>query len=46
MPPIITVVGSANTDMIIRVPELPAPGATVLGGDFLMAGGRHGLVGP
>jgi ribokinase len=38
----IVVVGSSNTDMVVRSPRLPAPGETVLGGDFLMAAGGKG----
>jgi len=38
----ILVVGSANTDMIIRVPRIPRPGETVLGGEFAMAPGGKG----
>lgn len=38
----LVVVGSSNTDMIIRVPHLPAPGETVLGGSFSTAGGGKG----
>ena len=38
----IVVVGSSNTDMVVRVPHLPAPGETVLGGSFLMAAGGKG----
>jgi ribokinase len=38
----IVVVGSSNTDMVVRVPHLPAPGETVLGGEFLMAPGGKG----
>lgn len=40
--PRIVVVGSSNTDMAIYVPTLPAPGETVLGGEFLMAAGGKG----
>lgn len=37
----VLVIGSSNTDMVIRVPELPAPGETVLGGEFSsFAGGK------
>jgi ribokinase len=36
------VVGSSNTDMIIRVPRLPKPGETVLGSGFTMAAGGKG----
>lgn len=38
----ITVVGSSNTDMIIKVPRIPAPGETILGGEFFMAAGGKG----
>lgn len=38
----ITVVGSSNTDMIIRLPQLPRPGETLLGGSFSTAGGGKG----
>lgn len=38
----ITVVGSANTDMVIKTPKLPLPGETILGGDFLMNPGGKG----
>ena len=37
----IVVVGSSNTDMVVRVPRLPRPGETVLGGRFsFVAGGK------
>jgi ribokinase len=37
----VVVVGSINTDMVVRAPKLPAPGETVLGGKlFIMAGGK------
>jgi ribokinase len=38
----ITVIGSSNTDMIIKVPRLPKPGETVLGGKFSTAPGGKG----
>lgn len=38
----ITVMGSSNTDMIIRVPRIPAPGETILGGEFFTAAGGKG----
>lgn len=38
----LTVVGSSNTDMVVRVPKLPLPGETVLGGRFLQAAGGKG----
>jgi ribokinase len=40
--PAIVVVGSSNTDMIIRVPRIPRPGETLLGGEFLTAAGGKG----
>jgi ribokinase len=42
MKPKIVVVGSSNTDMVVQVPHLPAPGETVLGGEFIMAAGGKG----
>jgi ribokinase len=38
----IVVVGSANTDMIIRLKRIPRPGETILGGQFLTAAGGKG----
>lgn len=38
----VTVVGSSNTDMIVRVPRLPAVGESVIGGNFSMVGGGKG----
>ncbi|MBI5303346.1 MAG: ribokinase [Chloroflexi bacterium] len=38
----IVVVGSANTDMVLRCDRLPRAGETVLGGDFTMAQGGKG----
>jgi ribokinase len=38
----ILIVGSSNTDMIIRVPHIPLPGETILGGEFSMAPGGKG----
>lgn len=40
--PRILVVGSANTDMIIRLDRLPKPGETLLGGRFAIAAGGKG----
>jgi len=40
--PKITVVGSSNTDMIMKIARLPKPGETVLGGRFTMAAGGKG----
>ena len=38
----ILVVGSSNTDMVIKTEHLPAPGETVLGGTFFMNPGGKG----
>ncbi|HMA54354.1 MAG TPA: ribokinase [Acidobacteriota bacterium] len=38
----VLVVGSSNTDMVIRVPRIPRPGETILGGTFAMAAGGKG----
>jgi ribokinase len=39
--PVVVVVGSSNTDMIVRVKRLPRAGETVLGEEFLtMSGGK------
>lgn len=42
MNPNILVIGSANTDMVIKTNYFPAPGETVLGGVFLMNPGGKG----
>lgn len=42
MKPSILVVGSSNTDMVIKTAHLPAPGETILGGTFLMNPGGKG----
>ncbi|GAB3943390.1 ribokinase [Spirosoma harenae] len=42
MPSQILVVGSSNTDMVVKTVKLPAPGETVLGGTFLMNPGGKG----
>ncbi len=42
LPPAILVLGSANTDLVIRAPRLPRPGETVLGGEFFQAAGGKG----
>ena len=42
MSPEIVVIGSSNTDMVVKIPSLPSPGETVLGGDFLVAAGGKG----
>ncbi|MHC4759150.1 MAG: ribokinase [Planctomycetota bacterium] len=38
----IVVVGSSNTDMIVKVPWIPKPGETILGGRFSTAPGGKG----
>jgi ribokinase len=38
----IVVVGSSNTDMIIKLERIPRPGETVLGGEFSIAPGGKG----
>jgi len=42
MKPKIVVVGSSNTDMVIKTKQIPAPGETVLGGVFFMNAGGKG----
>lgn len=39
---VIYVVGSSNTDMVVKSEKLPAPGETVIGGEFLMNPGGKG----
>ncbi len=38
----IVVVGSSNTDMIIKMARIPKPGETIIGGDFSTAAGGKG----
>ena len=38
----IIVIGSSNTDMVIKTEKLPLPGETILGGVFLMNPGGKG----
>jgi ribokinase len=38
----IIVIGSSNTDMVVKCKKLPGPGETVLGGSFLMNPGGKG----
>lgn len=38
----VIVVGSSNTDMVVHTSHLPAPGETILGGEFLMNQGGKG----
>jgi len=40
--PSIAVVGSSNTDMIIKLDHIPRPGETILGGEFVTAAGGKG----
>ena len=42
MKPKIVVIGSANIDMIVKVPHIPAPGETVLGNEFFTVQGGKG----
>ena len=42
MKPYILVVGSSNTDMVIKADHLPMPGETILGGTFFMNPGGKG----
>jgi ribokinase len=41
-PPYVVVIGSSNTDMVVRSSHLPGPGETVLGGVFAMVPGGKG----
>ena len=38
----IVVLGSCNTDMVIKSDRLPVPGETILGGEFIMNPGGKG----
>lgn len=38
----IAVIGSSNTDMVIKTSKLPVPGETILGGNFFMNPGGKG----
>jgi ribokinase len=38
----ILILGSSNTDMVVKVEHLPAPGETILGGEFTMGAGGKG----
>lgn len=38
----ILIVGSSNTDMVIKTQKFPSPGETILGGKFLMNAGGKG----
>src|SRR5262245_48240629 len=38
----ILVIGSSNTDMVIKLARIPRPGETLLGSEFLMGAGGKG----
>ena len=38
----ILVIGSTNTDMVVKTSKFPVPGETILGGSFLMNPGGKG----
>jgi ribokinase len=38
----IVVIGSSNTDMVVKAPHLPVPGETIIGGTFFMNAGGKG----
>lgn len=38
----LVVVGSSNTDMVVKAARIPAPGQTILGGEFLLNPGGKG----
>jgi len=38
----IVVIGSSNTDMVVKTHQFPAPGETILGGEFFMFAGGKG----
>jgi ribokinase len=38
----IIVIGSSNTDMVVKAAKLPSPGQTLLGGTFFMNSGGKG----
>lgn len=40
--PNIVVVGSSNTDMVVRLPRLPGKGESIIGSDFFMPAGGKG----
>jgi ribokinase len=42
MPKPIVVIGSSNTDMVLKVPRVPAAGETILGRSFSIAAGGKG----
>lgn len=38
----IVVIGSSNTDLVVKTARMPEPGETILGGTFMMTGGGKG----
>ena len=38
----VVVIGSSNTDMVVKAARIPQPGETVLGGEFVMVSGGKG----
>jgi len=38
----IMIAGSANVDFVVRAPNIPAPGETVLGSDLMIVPGGKG----
>lgn len=40
--PKIVVVGSSNTDMVVKVPRIPIPGETIIGSEFMIIAGGKG----
>lgn len=38
----IVVIGSANTDLVVKTDRMPSPGETILGGRFMMTAGGKG----
>ena len=38
----VVVVGSSNTDMVVKSQRIPSPGETVIGGEFVLAAGGKG----
>jgi len=41
---VILVAGSANIDFVTQVAHIPAPGETVLGGDYRLSPGGKGAI--
>src|SRR5262245_44111400 len=40
--PSVLVIGSSNTDLIVKAPRIPRPGETILAGEFATAAGGKG----